>query len=243
MQSETDTGVSIERISLSQDADIITVTGISGEMLINAEGGDNYVNYQDLDPDFKLDLTDGVMSTGETYTSRLTDGESSLYFVNVADENIARREAPISAEQEQSAAPVEDSAAHRTNMRVATEQMQTDLNALNDIPPDGTMEDNLARELASTPMPLAVMNVLHHTGIESLKLDEEKVSTPQARIIETVRSGVEELDAAGVPKARLQTEYEAIEAARGLEAATYTCLLYTSPSPRDLSTSRMPSSA
>ena len=31
--------------------------------------------------------------------------------------------------------------------------------------------------------------------------------------------------------------------ARGLNIRAYTCLLYTSPSPRDLSTSRMPSSA
>ena len=32
-------------------------------------------------------------------------------------------------------------------------------------------------------------------------------------------------------------------AVRALQAAGFTCLLYTSPSPRDLSTSRMPSSA
>ena len=30
---------------------------------------------------------------------------------------------------------------------------------------------------------------------------------------------------------------------KGARRPTYTCLLYTSPSPRDLSTSRMPSSA
>ena len=30
---------------------------------------------------------------------------------------------------------------------------------------------------------------------------------------------------------------------RGIETIAYICLLYTSPSPRDLSTSRMPSSA
>ena len=30
---------------------------------------------------------------------------------------------------------------------------------------------------------------------------------------------------------------------RGVKATMYACLLYTSPSPRDLSTSRMPSSA
>ena len=33
------------------------------------------------------------------------------------------------------------------------------------------------------------------------------------------------------------------DAAEGLLAPRYNCLLYTSPSPRDLSTSRMPSSA
>ena len=34
-----------------------------------------------------------------------------------------------------------------------------------------------------------------------------------------------------------------IEAAKYLQSLPYVCLLYTSPSPRDLSTSRMPSSA
>ena len=42
----------------------------------------------------------------------------------------------------------------------------------------------------------------------------------------------------------LPDEYLANTAEDGLTGEwTYTCLLYTSPSPRDLSTSRMPSSA
>ena len=43
-----------------------------------------------------------------------------------------------------------------------------------------------------------------------------------------------DLDALEVPRARWQS---------ALDALSPTCLLYTSPSPRDLSTSRMPSSA
>ena len=39
-----------------------------------------------------------------------------------------------------------------------------------------------------------------------------------------------------------QEQYDEAEAAM-LKTSIYTCLLYTSPSPRDLSTSRMPSSA
>ena len=46
--------------------------------------------------------------------------------------------------------------------------------------------------------------------------------------------------ARGRPKLRWSDVVERDMEKRGL---TYTCLLYTSPSPRDLSTSRMPSSA
>ena len=42
---------------------------------------------------------------------------------------------------------------------------------------------------------------------------------------------------------QLQDRVAGIENSRALDRTTAICLLYTSPSPRDLSTSRMPSSA
>ena len=38
-------------------------------------------------------------------------------------------------------------------------------------------------------------------------------------------------------------DYSGSQATKALKQEGYSCLLYTSPSPRDLSTSRMPSSA
>ena len=49
-------------------------------------------------------------------------------------------------------------------------------------------------------------------------------------------TGVSEQEASGILTANLQS-------VQGLIAQRTACLLYTSPSPRDLSTSRMPSSA
>ena len=42
---------------------------------------------------------------------------------------------------------------------------------------------------------------------------------------------------------KLRTKLEAVEESRLSGVPAYTCLLYTSPSPRDRSVSRMPSSA
>ena len=46
-----------------------------------------------------------------------------------------------------------------------------------------------------------------------------------------------------VPVTVLKLDDVQVVAVRNAEKDGYTCLLYTSPSPRDLSTSRMPSSA
>ena len=48
-----------------------------------------------------------------------------------------------------------------------------------------------------------------------------------------------ELEKRGDLRARIKTNYDA----KGIAFGASICLLYTSPSPRDLSTSRMPSSA
>ena len=59
------------------------------------------------------------------------------------------------------------------------------------------------------------------------------------------QAGEREKAAAGEDAAakRLVGEQQKLEQLRGIVAALSFCLLYTSPSPRDLSTSRMPSSA
>ena len=60
----------------------------------------------------------------------------------------------------------------------------------------------------------------------------------------TYRDGIEELEAHPTPCPRCQPYVQARKSLdRGREAYRKGCLLYTSPSPRDLSTSRMPSSA
>ena len=49
--------------------------------------------------------------------------------------------------------------------------------------------------------------------------------------------------AAGKPRSLLHVTRAEIDCPAGTDIHSETCLLYTSPSPRDLSTSRMPSSA
>ena len=56
-----------------------------------------------------------------------------------------------------------------------------------------------------------------------------------------VRGEVEGVE--GAEGAEERAVEEAVEGARGVRGEIEGCLLYTSPSPRDLSTSRMPSSA
>ena len=56
----------------------------------------------------------------------------------------------------------------------------------------------------------------------------------------TVRVPAENVDLVGV---RDVVDSSGLERVFGVLRQPYTCLLYTSPSPRDLSTSRMPSSA
>ena len=81
-----------------------------------------------------------------------------------------------------------------------------------------------------------------------------KMTAVQAAVLVMEKEGVTQ--AFGVPGAAINPMYSALRQrgsiahilARHVEGAShmaegYTCLLYTSPSPRDLSTSRMPSSA
>ena len=63
------------------------------------------------------------------------------------------------------------------------------------------------------------------------RVDAQVYATRQAKADESRAAGVQKL-----------TNYELIDAEAGT-ARIPICLLYTSPSPRDLSTSRMPSSA
>ena len=78
-------------------------------------------------------------------------------------------------------------------------------------------------------------------GLEYAKYGEE-----HAEIYETEtsdRSFEEETKLSGFSAAPVKDEGSAIEYDNAQEASTQTCLLYTSPSPRDRQKSRMPSSA
>ena len=74
-------------------------------------------------------------------------------------------------------------------------------------------------------------------------LNTEPVSSPKALQDYTLRLKAD-MAAAKFPETAWHTATPRQEVPEALKKATYVfCLLYTSPSPRDLSTSRMPSSA
>ena len=88
---------------------------------------------------------------------------------------------------------------------------------------------------------LATLTALHPKKID-LDLDRilrvlKKLGNPQLRLPPTVH--VAGTNGKGSTVAYLRAFAEAA----GLKAHVYTCLLYTSPSPRDATLSRMPSSA
>ena len=80
------------------------------------------------------------------------------------------------------------------------------------------------------------------------KITYYKMLTPERRAEITAAVGATDLRsqarfAAGQSPSSLEPSYEEEEADPMFMAEVEACLLYTSPSPRDLSTSRMPSSA
>ena len=77
--------------------------------------------------------------------------------------------------------------------------------------------------------------------------DEEEVEAPEERETSQTRERAQERDVESrnennVPSTQSQNNVNKQNAIKSVPQKS-TCLLYTSPSPRDLSTSRMPSSA
>ena len=101
-------------------------------------------------------------------------------------------------------------------------------------------DSNSARLLACTAHGSGDwLNALPSTSLGLHQTDD------QLRIASSVRLGAPYLRNMSVPFVALWRRGMAAmrSAAQEAQADIYTCLLYTSPSPRDLSTSRMPSSA
>ena len=83
------------------------------------------------------------------------------------------------------------------------------------------------------------MNAYYHSLIEEIKKEIDEKSYAQA--YELI---CQELNMPYVPKDALELlEYYKSECKPYLEQKSKSCLLYTSPSPRDGATARMPSSA
>ena len=70
----------------------------------------------------------------------------------------------------------------------------------------------------------------------------QKINKPKIRVGRGIGSGKGKTSGRGV-KGQKSRSGVAIKSFEGGQMPLYSCLLYTSPSPRDLSTSRMPSSA
>ena len=85
------------------------------------------------------------------------------------------------------------------------------------------------------------MSDLHKLTIADAR---DKLRAKEITSVELTQSCLDAIDAADALGAYVhKTPDLAIEAATAADARIAACLLYTSPSPRDLSTSRMPSSA
>ena len=70
---------------------------------------------------------------------------------------------------------------------------------------------------------------------------EVMLMDPQQRLL--LQVAYESIEDSGVPLRTLQRQRAGVFVGISTSDFSYSCLLYTSPSPRDLSTSRMPSSA
>ncbi len=197
-QTEMDTAVGVERVTLSDKSDVIVMEGVSDGVLLDGAGGRNYVDYRALDRDFRLDVTDGVLPTGEAYTSRLTDGEQSYYFINIADEDIRRRAVP-DAELDRASETQPKTTNSEISLEQAARQMDSDYPAVQDeiaarsTAGNLTLEDaQLGKLLAQSGTP-QIFNSLQQAGISSLNIPDNDVSTASARMRATLSSGIQAL--------------------------------------------------
>ena len=105
---------------------------------------------------------------------------------------------------------------------------------------------NQARSYTGGQVAIRTDNIHSRARIESIDAEPIKADLEQGRIV--VVAGFQGIgehgDITTLGRGGSDTSAVALAAAIGAdECRIYTCLLYTSPSPRDLSTSRMPSSA
>ena len=77
------------------------------------------------------------------------------------------------------------------------------------------------------------------TSEKSVSVPTEQKSTPSGPL----KINIEKIEAAVYTKSLLQDQQKILTDRLCKESKGYTCLLYTSPSPRDATLSRMPSSA
>ena len=93
------------------------------------------------------------------------------------------------------------------------------------------------RQTAEMNAQRGTLNIMLETEVQSL---DPQVATDGTsfEVIADYTDGLMQMDADGAAVPAIAETYDISE-----DGKTYTCLLYTSPSPRDISGSRMPSSA
>ena len=94
---------------------------------------------------------------------------------------------------------------------------------------------NSFRQLAKRKLPSPIFNYIDGAADDEVTYSRNTKSFEDADLVPNVLRGVENVD--------LTTNVFGKNISMPIYCAPTACLLYTSPSPRDLSTSRMPSSA
>ena len=219
--------IGMERFSLSQQDDIIVMQGVSNGTLIDGAEGRNFVDYRELDNDFYLDMRDGVLPTGEAYTSRITDGESSQYFINIADEDIARQAAPTSHPEPSLEDSHDGASLHTTEPLIRTaEHLQEDYpkaqSAISEAAASGklTLEDAHIGKLLAQSGSAQIFSDLDAAGVRELAIPQHDVTNPISAMRARLEAGQTALVENDLPTP--ESDYLPAQDMTGVSNAEYT---------------------
>ena len=203
-----DRTVGVERFVLGQGNDAISVTSLSGDRILDGGAGVNSVDYTELDRSFELDVSDGVTASGTVYSARLSDGDSTLYIINVDDAAIRRgdqatglgsdipklgmvAEEGVAQEWSTVATPLREVVAQ---MHADTAEVYGDISA-RAVTDELSPEDmRMGRLLAESGLP-EMFSTLHGMGTTHLDLPTDAASTPSARIVTSAQAAATALTA------------------------------------------------
>jgi len=82
--------ISVEQVKGGDTSEVFSIENLSENRYIDGAGGDDKLYFGELGKDFKLNTADGVSADGQAYTATISDGTTTLYVINIDDDNLFR---------------------------------------------------------------------------------------------------------------------------------------------------------